>query len=144
MNNEVSGSPSNSSDKNIEIMNTNNTNNEARTVVVEVDSRISVDMHDENNENEEARAVVEESENRIITHEKKKKKKKKKKKRKSITFDDQTAIVVKRKKDNEKKNTVACFVPKVNEFENYLEACYKSTDKKTWNLVTTEKVNINV
>ena len=80
MNNEVSGSPSNSSDKNIEIMNTNNTNNEARTVVVEVDSRISVDMHDENNENDEARAVVEESENRIITHEKKKKKKKRKKK----------------------------------------------------------------
>ena len=76
MNNEVSGSPSNSSDKNIEIMNTKNTNIEARTVVVEVDKRISVDMQDENNENDEARAVVEVAENRIITHEKKKKKKK--------------------------------------------------------------------
>ena len=79
MNNEVSGSPSNSSDKNIEIMNTKNTNIEARTVVVEVDKRISVDMQDENNENDEARAVVEVAENRIITHEKKKKKEKKKK-----------------------------------------------------------------
>ena len=82
MNNEVSGSPSNSSDKNIEIMNTKNTNNEARTVVVEADKRISVDMQDKNNKNDEARAVVEESENRIVMHEKKKKKKNKEKKKK--------------------------------------------------------------
>ena len=65
MNNEVSGS-------HFEITHTKNTNNEARTVVVEADKRISVDMQDENNKNDEARAVVEESENKIITHEKKK------------------------------------------------------------------------
>ena len=77
MNKEVSGSPLNLSDENLEIMLTKNTNAEAISVVVEADKRISVDMQDENNKNDEAGAVVEESENRIVMHEKKKKKKKK-------------------------------------------------------------------
>ena len=61
-----------------------------------------------------------------------------------ITFDDQTAIVAKRKKDNEKRNTVICFVPKENEFKNYLDTIYSTTEEETWQLITPDKVKKHV
>ena len=134
MNDKGSSSPSNYSNNSLDNMHTDNQDDVATAVVDE--AGVTIITQDENNTHDEATAVDDEAEERIITQDKSPKR--------SITFDDQTAMVSKRKKDNEKKNTVTCFAPKEMEFKNYLEVCFKSTEKKTWHLVTTEKVKNHV